>query len=381
MHNDAPRFDPFSGEQLPKYVTYNKEGPTHRRENPYRMRFPWKLVRALGGTRAMDKAYPTLDALIASNEYRTLCAHVAEEEAKASKRANQHMQAPKKRRGGGIRSEVAKRRSEDEYGVLRTRGMKFHPDIVWQPKNKSWLVSRNFGTGWRWRGTAYSYADALLLHKGCINLRSFADVIGNHPNAPRKRKFHARELLRRLHREGLAGGSVPEPVWEDVPEVCTSVLEPCDDDVDEEDEDDGVEEESDGVEEESEEEDVVLQGTVVEEGEGEGEEVIVEADDEGFWSATTAATTTAAAFNLPSSSGRVSKPIVRYDGVSEDRQRSHNIQNCKKHTYGSYTTAGIYFVHMKLKGVHAPVRKARAKFAPLAFHSGSLLDETWGRSA
>ena len=73
---------------------------------------------------------------------------------------------------------------------------------------------------------------------------------------------------------------------------------------------------------------------------------------------------------------------MRYDGRDEGQQRSYNIQNRKKHVQGSYQTAGVYFVHMKLRGVHGSVQKARAKFAPLvAFHTCSLLDEAWGQPA
>jgi len=365
MHNDAPRFDPVSGEQLPKYVTYNKEGPTHRRENPYRMRFPWALVRTLGGTRAMDKAFPTLDALLASNEFRMLTAHVDAQKAKDA------LGVRKKRRTGGVRSEAAKRRSEEDYRALVARGTRFHPDIVWQPKNKSWLVNRNFGTGWRWRGTAYSYEDGLLLHRGCMNLRGPTDVLGSYPNAPRKRRMHARDLIRRLRSEGRTAGSAPETRWDNIPEVRTSDLERCDNHVDEEAEegDDDDDDDDDGVEEEEEGDDVVeLEGVVVREGEDEGEAVTVEAE--------------ASDFIWPACGGRVSKQTVRYDGRDEGQQRSYNIQNRKKHVQGSYQTAGIYFVHMKLRGVHASVHKARAKFTQLdAFHTGSLLDETWGRPA
>ena len=392
MHNDAPRFDPRTGKQLPKHVTYNKVGPTGVRGEPYRMRFPMTLVRELGGTRAANYSFPTLDALLESNEFRTLSAHVEAQKAKAG------MGVRRKKRTGGVRTEAAKRRSEEEYCALIARGTTFHPDIVWQPKNKSWLVNRNFGTGWRWRGTAYSYEDGLLLHKGCMNLRGPADVIGLYPNAPRKRRMHARDLIRRLHRERRTMGSAQDPRWDNVPEVRTSMLERCDDYVDEEAEEEAEEEDDDdddGVEEEEGEEETVLEGVVVQEGEWdeEGAAVTVEAEAEAWeeeWDKRSTATTATAAAPAaasdviwPSCSGRVSKQTARYDGQVEDcQQRCYNIQNRKKHVQGSYQTAGIYFVHMKLRGVHGSVQKARAKFAPLvAFRTNSLLDEAWGQPA
>lgn len=424
MHNDAPRYDPLSGKELPKYVTYNSDGPMHRRENPYRMRFPWALIRSLGGTKAIDLAFPTLDALLASKEFKTLSAHVASHVPEGRK-TNQDMQALKKkrRREGGPRSEASKQRAELEYRALKTNGTKFHPDIVWQPKNRSWLVSRNFGTGWRWRGTAFCYKDAVLIHKGCINLRGPEDVIGSNPDKPpKKRRWHARDLIRRLHKEGVAAGGTQERQWENIPVVRTSMLEPCNDEEvcsDEEggkgegegegeamtntssdDDDDGVEEEEwEGEEEEGM---VELQGVVVETEGGEGAggswergaTVTVEAEDDSFWrrqephdwdkrstSSVATAATAVPECVWSTSSGRISKAAVRYNGLPEGQQRSHNIQNRKKHAQGSYKEAGIYFVHMKLRGVHASARKARrVPFTEPAFVPGFLSDEAWGRS-
>lgn len=306
-----------------------------------------------------------------------------------------------KRRTGGVRSEAAKRRSEEDYRAQISKGVMFHQDIVWQPKNRSWLVSRSFGTGWRWRGTAHFYEDALLLHSGCINLRGPEDVIGSDPDAPRKRKMHARDMVRRLRREGHTAGGSQETRWDNIPKVCASMLERCENYVDEEeegndDDDDGgdgdgvvegEEEDDDGVEEGEDDDDddaVEVEGVVVHEGEGEGEgtAVIVEAEtwDEEWDTRSTATAAAASDLVWPTCSGRVSKQAVRYDGRDEAQQRSYNIKNRKKHVHGSFQAAGVYFVHMKLRGVHASVHKARAKFAPLkAFHTDSLLDATWGR--
>jgi len=92
-----------------------------------------------------------------------------------------------------------------EYEKLVRDGVPIPSQIVFRAPSATWSVTRTFGTGWTFRGTALTHEDALRLYEECAKVRSVAEVVGNSQPTPKGSKApFSRKVLARADDEGAA---------------------------------------------------------------------------------------------------------------------------------------------------------------------------------
>jgi len=239
--------DPITGAELPMFVYYVPPFKGKRKTHRYRLKVPEAHCKEQGIV-SKSAVFETLAELLNSKLYKKV---LADDE--------RHY-----RDGTACirRSDTVKQASIQEHRRMLDENVPIHPDIHFRHQGAVWAVTRTFGTGWTFRATAHTYADAEHLHRACANVRSVQEVVGDETTeADKHRKLpFSRKMLARLRTEASReGGEQAQEEQEDQEEqeeqeeVEVEAVEVVDEEEEEEDEDDGEDEE----EEEEEEEEVV----------------------------------------------------------------------------------------------------------------------------
>ena len=181
----AVSHDPVTGAELPMMVYYVPPGEGRRKTPKYRLKVPEAHCREQG-IASKSAVFETLAELLDSELYKKI---IADDE--------RHYREDPSRRIR--RTHPAKQASILEHQRMLDENLPIHPDIHFRHQGAIWSVSRTFGTGWTFRATAHTYADAEHLHRACANVRSVEEVVGNetteaykHKKLPFSRKMLAR---------------------------------------------------------------------------------------------------------------------------------------------------------------------------------------------
>jgi hypothetical protein len=229
--------DPITGAELPMFVYFVPPFKGKRKTHRYRLKVPEAHCKEQGIV-SKSAVFETLAELLDSKLYKKV---LADDE--------RHY-----RDGTACirRSDAVKQASIQEHRRMLDENVPIHPDIHFRHQGAVWAVTRTFGTGWTFRATAHTYADAEHLHRACANVRSVQEVVGDETTeADKHRKLpFSRKMLARVRTEAPREGGEEEQEGEEVQVEAVEVV-----DEDEDDEDDGDEEDD-----EEEEEDVVVEG-------------------------------------------------------------------------------------------------------------------------
>ena len=230
--------DPATGAELPMFVYYVPPGEGRRKRPKYRLKVPEAHCREQG-ILSKSAVFETLAELLDSKLYKKI---IADDE--------RHYRDDPSRRIR--RTDAAKQASIQEHQRMLDENVPIHPEIHFRHQGAVWAVTRTFGTGWTFRATAHTYADAEHLHRACAHVRSVEEVVGDeateadkHKKRPFSRKMLARVRNAETPREGEAGQAEQEEVEVEAVEVVDEEGE--DEDEDEDEEDDGYDEEEEDV--------------------------------------------------------------------------------------------------------------------------------------
>ena len=221
--------DPATGTEFPLYVSFVPPNRGRRKTPRYRLKVPEAHCREQGvGSRSA--CFPTLAALLASDLYKQVSAD-------AVRHYREGTMKPR-------RTDARRNASVREYERMVRDGVEIHPDIQFRRRGAIWAVTRTFGTGWSFRATTHTYADAVLLQRECVNVRSVEEVVGDATTEAHKhRKIpFSRKMLVRLHAE-----TQQEDDEEEGEEVEVEAVEVVQESEDEEDEEEEEEDEVEGV--------------------------------------------------------------------------------------------------------------------------------------
>ena len=181
----AVSHDPVTGAELPMMVYYVPPGEGRRKRPKYRLKVPEAHCREQG-IASKSAVFKTLAELLDSDLYKKI---IADDE--------RHYRDDPSRRIR--RTDAAKQASIEEHQRMLDENVPIHPDIHFRHQGAVWAVTRTFGTGWTFRATAHTYADAEHLQKACANVRSVEEVVGDetteadkHKKLPFSRKMLAR---------------------------------------------------------------------------------------------------------------------------------------------------------------------------------------------
>lgn len=190
--------DPITGVELPMMVYYVPPNKGKRKTHRYRLKVPEAHCKEQG-IGSKSAVFETLDELLNSKLYKKV---LADDE--------RHY------RGGTApirRSDAGKQASILEHRRMLDENVPIHPDIHFRHQGAVWAVTRTFGTGWTFRATAHTYADAELLHRECANVRSVEEVVGDETTEADKHKklpFSRRMLARARTATPREGGQEAE---------------------------------------------------------------------------------------------------------------------------------------------------------------------------
>ena len=217
--------DPVTGAELPMMVYYVPPNRGKRKTHRYRLKVPEAHCKEQGIV-SKSAMFETLAELLASKLYKKV---LADDE--------RHY-----RDGTACirRSDAVKQASILEHRRMLDENVPIHPDIHFRHQGAVWAVTRTFGTGWTFRATAHTYADAEDLHRACANVRSVEEVVGDETTEADKHKKlpFSRKMLARLRTEASREGGEQEQ--EEGVEV--EAVEVVDEDEDEDEEEDVVDE-------------------------------------------------------------------------------------------------------------------------------------------
>ena len=181
--------DPVTGAEFPQYVSWVPANKGRRKTPKYRLKVPDAHCREQG-IGSKSAVFATLAELLESQLYK-----------KVSEDATRHYRegTMKPRRTDALRDASIR-----EYDQMVRDGVPIHPDIQFRRRGAIWTVTRTFGTGWSFRATTHTYADAVLLQRECVNVQSVAEVVGDATTEADKHKKYpfSRKMLVRLHAEG-----------------------------------------------------------------------------------------------------------------------------------------------------------------------------------
>ena len=166
--------DPATGAELPMFVYYVPPGEGRRKRPKYRLKVPEAHCREQG-ILSKSAVFETLAELLDSKLYKKI---IADDE--------RHYRDDPSRRIR--RTDAAKQASIQEHQRMLDENVPIHPEIHFRHQGAVWAVTRTFGTGWTFRATAHTYADAEHLHRACANVRSVEEVVGNETTEAEKRK-------------------------------------------------------------------------------------------------------------------------------------------------------------------------------------------------
>jgi len=228
--------DPATGAELPMFVYYVPPGEGRRKRPKYRLKVPEAHCREQG-ILSKSAVFETLAELLDSKLYKKI---IADDE--------RHYRDDPSRRIR--RTDAAKQASIQEHQRMLDENVPIHPEIHFRHQGAVWAVTRTFGTGWTFRATAHTYADAEHLHRACAHVRSVEEVVGDETTeAGKHRKLpFSRKMLARLRSEaprerGEAEQEQQEEEEEEL-EVEAEAVEVVEESEDEDEED---EEEVDGL--------------------------------------------------------------------------------------------------------------------------------------
>ena len=240
--------DPITGAELPMFVYFVPAHKGKRKTHRFRLKVPEAHCREQGVV-SKSAVFETLAELLDSKLYKKV---LADDE--------RHY-----RDGTACirRTDAVKQASIQEHRRMLDEGVPIHPDIHFRHQGAVWSVTRTFGTGWTFRATAHTYADAEHLHRACAHVRSVEEVVGDETTEAEKRKKtpFSRKMLARsrtvARREGREAG---EEGVEEVEEVEVEAVEVTGEDGDEEEQEEEEEEEEEEEDEEDEEDEEVVEG-------------------------------------------------------------------------------------------------------------------------
>jgi len=220
--------DPITGAELPMFVYFVPAHKGKRKTHRFRLKVPEAHCREQGVV-SKSAVFETLAELLDSKLYKKV---LADDE--------RHY-----RDGTACirRTDAVKQASIQEHRRMLDEGVPIHPDIHFRHQGAVWSVTRTFGTGWTFRATAHTYADAEHLHRACAHVRSVEEVVGDETTeADKHRKLpFSRKMLARLRaeapREGGEGGQ------EEQEEGEVEAVEVVDEEEEDEDEEEEEEEE------------------------------------------------------------------------------------------------------------------------------------------
>jgi len=227
---------PVTGVELPMFVYFVPPLRNKRKTHRYRLKVPHAHCREQGVI-SKSACFKTLAELLDSKLYKKV---IADDE--------RHY-----RDGTACirRTDAVKQASIQEHRRMLDEGVPMNPDIQFRHQSAVWTVTRTFGTGWTFRATAHTYADAEHLHRACANVRSVEEVVGNETTEAEKRKKtpFSRKMLSRSRTVAGREGRVTEEEEEEEEEeeVEMEAVEVVGEE-DEEDEEDDDEEEEEVVE-------------------------------------------------------------------------------------------------------------------------------------
>ena len=155
---------PVTGAELPMFVYFVPPLKGKRKTHRYRLKVPDAHCREQGVI-SKSACFKTLAELLASKLYKK----VVTDDARHYRDGTACIR----------RSDAAKQASIQEHERMLEEGVPMNPDIQFRHGGAVWTVTRTFGTGWTFRATAHSYADAEHLHRACANVRSVEEVVGN----------------------------------------------------------------------------------------------------------------------------------------------------------------------------------------------------------
>ena len=224
---------PVTGVELPLFVYFVPPLKGKRKTHRYRLKVPDAHCREQGVI-SKSACFKTLAELLGSKLYKKV---VADDE--------RHY-----RDGTACirRSDAAKQASIQEHQRMLEEGVPMNPDIQFRHGGAVWTVTRTFGTGWAFRATAHSYADAEHLHRACANVRSVEEVVGNEATeADKHRKVpFSRKMLSGSRTDAMRGREEEEE--EEVEVEAVEVVEGSEEEEEEEEEEEDEEEEEEVVE-------------------------------------------------------------------------------------------------------------------------------------
>ena len=177
---------PVTGVELPMFVYFVPPLQNKRKTHRYRLKVPHAHCREQGVI-SKSACFKTLAELLNSKLYKKV---IADDE--------RHY-----RDGTACirRTDAVKQASIREHRRMLDEGVPMNPDIQFRHQSAVWTVTRTFGTGWTFRATAHTYADAEELHRECANVRSVEEVVGDETTEAEKRKKtpFSRKMLARIH--------------------------------------------------------------------------------------------------------------------------------------------------------------------------------------
>ena len=159
--------DPNTGRELPMHVTYvppRRAGWTAY----YKYNIPNSLLEP---HQQQAHYFASVAELMRSDVYKR---SIRKEAERLSKRGEKRRQR--------LASTIESARSE--YDTLLEGGVNIPHSLTFDRKHARWYVNRFFGTGWCYRATAYSFAEAMALYSSCTRISELRDVIGEHAEAP-----------------------------------------------------------------------------------------------------------------------------------------------------------------------------------------------------
>ena len=156
--------DPVTGTELPMFVSFVPAHKGKRKTHRYRLKVPEAHCREQG-VGARSAVFQTLAELLDSKLYKQIIADDERHYRDGAARIR--------------RSDAEKQASILEHQRMLRENVPMHPDIQFRHQGAVWAVKRTFGTGWTFRATAHTYADAEHLHRECANVRSVEEVVGD----------------------------------------------------------------------------------------------------------------------------------------------------------------------------------------------------------
>ena len=221
---------PVTGVELPMFVYFVPPLRNKRKTHRYRLKVPHAHCREQGVI-SKSACFKTLAELLDSKLYKKV---IADDE--------RHY-----RDGTACirRTDAVKQASIQEHRRMLDEGTPMNPDIQFRHQGAVWTVTRTFGTGWTFRATAHTYADAEHLHRACANVRSVEEVVGNEATEAEKRKKtpFSRKMLSRSRTVATREGRVTEgEEGEEEEEVEIEAVEVVEEDEEDEEDDDEEEE-------------------------------------------------------------------------------------------------------------------------------------------